>query len=43
LHRLIDEPTRFGCRLPRAEIMGIFAIDLGLSAQGLVVRLDGQR
>ncbi|MBL0208816.1 MAG: MBL fold metallo-hydrolase [Propionivibrio sp.] len=40
---LIDETTRFGCRLPHAEILEIFAMDLELNAQGLVVWLDGQR
>ena len=40
---LIDETTRLGCRLPHAEILEIFAMDLELNAQGLVVWLDGQR
>ncbi|MBK7355446.1 MBL fold metallo-hydrolase [Propionivibrio sp.] len=40
---LIDETTKFGCRLPHAEILEIFAMDLELNAQGLVVWLDGQR
>lgn len=40
---LIDETTRFGCRLPAAEILEIFAMDLDLNAQGLAVWLDGQR
>lgn len=40
---LIDETTRFGCRLPHADILEIFAMDLDLNAQGLVVWLDGQR
>ncbi|MFZ4537304.1 MBL fold metallo-hydrolase [Propionivibrio sp.] len=37
---LIDQSTLFGCRLPPAEILEIFATDLDLNAQGLVVWLD---
>lgn len=39
---LVEETSRFGCRLPHAEILEIFAMDLDLNAQGLVVWLDGQ-
>ena len=42
-HLLVDELTRFGCQVPPAEILEIFATDLDLNAQGLVVWLDSQR
>jgi glyoxylase-like metal-dependent hydrolase (beta-lactamase superfamily II) len=37
---LIEEVGRFGCRLPISEVLEIFAGDLELNAQGLVVWLD---
>lgn len=42
-HLLVDEAKRFGCRLPPAEILAIYATDLDLNALGLVVWLDSQR
>lgn len=42
-HLLVDEAKRFGCQVPPAEILEIFATDLDLNAQGLVVWLDTQR
>lgn len=42
-HLLVDEAARFGCRLAPAEILEIYATDLDLNAQGLVVWLDSQR
>ena len=41
-HLLVDEAKAFGCRLPPAEILEIFATDLELNAQGLGVWLDAQ-
>lgn len=41
-HLLVDEVDRFGCHLPPAEILAIFATDLDLNAQGLGVWLDAQ-
>ena len=40
---LLEEAKRFGCRVPPAEILEIFAGDLDLNAQGLSVWLDSQR
>lgn len=42
-HLLVDEAKRFGCRLPPAEILAVYAKDLDLNALGLVVWLDSQR
>ncbi|MFZ2854249.1 MAG: MBL fold metallo-hydrolase [Rhodocyclaceae bacterium] len=42
-HLLVDEAKRFGCRLPPAEILAVYATDLDLNALGLVVWLDSQR
>lgn len=42
-HLLVDEAKRFGCRVPPAEIIEIFASDLDLNAQGLSVWLGPQR
>jgi glyoxylase-like metal-dependent hydrolase (beta-lactamase superfamily II) len=42
-HLLVDETARFGCHLAPAEILEIYATDLDLNAQGLVVWLDSQR
>ncbi|WP_300318867.1 MBL fold metallo-hydrolase [Accumulibacter sp.] len=39
---LLDEVERFGCRLPTTEVLGLFASDLELNAQGLAVWLDSQ-
>lgn len=39
---LLDEARRFGCTLPEEDILDVFATDLDLNAQGLVVWLDGQ-
>jgi len=41
-HLLVDEVDRFGCHLPPAEILRVFASDLELNAQGLGVWLDTQ-
>lgn len=41
-HLLVDEAKAFGCQLPPAEILEIFATDLELNAQGLGVWLDAQ-
>ena len=41
-HLLVDEAKVFGCQLPPAEILEIFATDLELNAQGLGVWLDAQ-
>lgn len=41
-HLLVDEAKAFGCQLPPAEILEIFATDLDLNAQGLGVWLDAQ-
>jgi len=41
-HLLVDEVDRFGCHLPQAEILRVFASDLELNAQGLGVWLDTQ-
>lgn len=37
---LIDEVGRFGCRLPAAEVLEVYANDLELNAQGLASWLD---
>lgn len=42
-HLLVDEAKRFGCRLPPAEILAVYATDLDLNALGLVVWLDSKR
>jgi glyoxylase-like metal-dependent hydrolase (beta-lactamase superfamily II) len=39
---LLDEIGRFGCTLPAAEVLEIYANDLELNAQGLGVWLDNQ-
>lgn len=39
-HLLLDEATSFGCPLPPADILEIYATDLELNAQGLGVWLD---
>ena len=39
---LIEETTRFGCRLTTEEILALHANDLQLNAQGLDVWLDAQ-
>ena len=39
---LVEEASRFGCQLPPARILEIFANDLELNAQGLGVWLDSQ-
>ena len=39
---LLDETRRFGCRLPDAAILDIFAADLDLNAQGLAFWVDQQ-
>ncbi len=39
-HLLVDEAKRFGCQLPPAEILQIYASDLDLNAQGLGVWID---
>lgn len=39
---LLDEARRFGCRLSPARVLELFATDLDLNAQGLVVWLDAQ-
>jgi len=40
---LIDEVNRFGCRLPVAEVLEVYANDLDLNAQGLEVWLESRR
>jgi glyoxylase-like metal-dependent hydrolase (beta-lactamase superfamily II) len=42
-HLLVDEASHFGCHLPPAEILKVFAGDLDLNAQGLCIWLDAQR
>jgi len=42
-HLLVDEASQFGCHLPPAEILKVFAGDLDLNAQGLGIWLDAQR
>jgi glyoxylase-like metal-dependent hydrolase (beta-lactamase superfamily II) len=37
---LIDEVRRFGCRLPSAEILDVYANDVELNAQGMASWLD---
>lgn len=39
---LLDEVRRFGCRLSPTRVLELFATDLDLNAQGLVVWLDTQ-
>lgn len=39
-HLLLDEAARFGCPLPPAEVLEVYATDLELNAQGLGVWLD---
>lgn len=39
---LLERVEHFGCRLPSDEVLRIFATDLDLNAQGLVVWLDGR-
>lgn len=41
-HLLLDEAASFGCVLPPADILEIYASDLELNAQGLGVWLDHQ-
>jgi len=40
---LLEETSRFGCRLAGYEILSIFSGDLELNAQGLGVWLNGQK
>ena len=40
---LLEETTRFGCRLAENEILTIFADDLELNAQGLGVWIDNEK
>ena len=42
-HLLLEETTRFGCRLAEREILTIFAEDLELNAQGLCVWIDNEK
>jgi glyoxylase-like metal-dependent hydrolase (beta-lactamase superfamily II) len=42
-HLLLEETSRFGCRLAGHEILDIFSGDLELNAQGLGVWLDSQK
>ncbi|HRD90123.1 MAG: MBL fold metallo-hydrolase [Candidatus Accumulibacter sp.] len=37
---LLSETERFGCQLPTAQVLDIFATDLDLNAQGLAAWLD---
>ncbi len=39
---LLVEAERFGCALPRAQVLKLFATDLDLNAQGLEVWLDSR-
>jgi len=40
---LLEETTRFGCRLAESEILALFAGDLDLNAQGLGVWIDSEK
>lgn len=40
---LLEETTRFGCRLAKNEILTLFAGDLELNAQGLGVWIDSEK
>jgi len=40
---LLEETTRFGCRLTASEILTLFAGDLDLNAQGLGVWIDNEK
>ena len=40
---LLSEARRFGCRLPDAEILDVFAVDLDLNAQGLACWVENEK
>ena len=40
---LLDEVKRFGSRLPDAEILDVFAVDLDLNAQGLAFWIENEK